>query len=297
MSHLSEPASLRALLDKHGLRLSKGLGQNFLINPSVCPRMADASGAADCAGVLEIGPGVGVLTWELAKISPKVVAVELDKRLFPLLDETLGSCGNVELVQGDILKLDLGALLRKKFGGEKICVCANLPYYITSPVIMSLLESGLPLHAVTVMVQREAAQRLCAPPGIRACGAVSVSVHYRSRPRQLFGVSRGSFLPPPKVDSAVIRFDMLEKPPVQVQSEALLFRTARAAFAQRRKTVANAVSAGLALEKGQVEEALASAKIASTARAEQLTLEQFAALADSLWDITGKANLWEGEGI
>lgn len=285
MSHLSDPSAVRALLDRHGLRLSKGLGQNFLINPSVCPRMAEASGAADCAGVLEIGPGVGVLTWELAKISPKVVAVELDKRLFPLLGETLDSCNNVELVQGDILKLDLKALLQEKFGGEKVCVCANLPYYITSPVIMTLLESGLPLHGVTVMVQREAAQRLCAPPGVRACGAVSVSVHYRSRPRQLFGVSRGSFLPPPKVDSAVIRFDLLDEPPVAVRSEEMLFRTARAAFAQRRKTAANAISAGLGLDKKQVEQALSSEGLSPTVRAEQLTLEQFAALADRLADI------------
>lgn len=285
MSHLSDPSAVRALLDRHGLRLSKGLGQNFLINPSVCPRMAEASGAADCAGVLEIGPGVGVLTWELAKISPKVVTVELDKRLFPLLGETLDSCNNVELVQGDILKLDLKALLQEKFGGEKVCVCANLPYYITSPVIMTLLESGLPLHGVTVMVQREAAQRLCAPPGVRACGAVSVSVHYRSRPRQLFGVSRGSFLPPPKVDSAVIRFDLLDEPPVAVRSEEMLFRTARAAFAQRRKTAANAISAGLGLDKKQVEQALSSEGLSPTVRAEQLTLEQFAALADRLADI------------
>lgn len=297
MSHLSDMASLRDLLDRHGLRLSKGLGQNFLINPSVCPRMAEASGAADWAGVLEIGPGVGVLTWELAKLSPKVVAVELDRRLFPLLEETLAPCGNVELVQGDILKLDLKALAREKFGGEPFCVCANLPYYITSPVIMALLEGGLPLRAVTVMVQREAARRLCAPPGVRECGAVSVSVHYRSRPRQLFGVSRGSFLPPPKVDSAVIRFDMLEEPPVEVRSEALLFRAARAAFAQRRKTVANALSAGLALEKGQVEEALTQAGVQPTARAEQLTLEQFAALADRLLDSMGGNHVWEGEEL
>lgn len=293
MSHLSDPASLRALLEKYGLRLSKGLGQNFLINPTVCPRMAEASGAGDWAGVLEIGPGVGVLTWELAKISPKVVAVELDRRLFPLLHETLGPCTNVELVQGDILKLDLKALLQEKFGGQKVCVCANLPYYITSPVIMALLEGGLPLGAVTVMVQQEAAQRLCAPPGVRACGAVSVSVHYRSRPRQLFKVGRGSFLPPPQVDSAVVRFDMLEEPPVSVRREELLFRTARAAFAQRRKTAANAISAGLGLDKGMVEQALAGAGLPPAVRAEQLTLEQFAALADGLRE---RMEFVEGEG-
>lgn len=282
MSKLSDPRVVREILARHGLRLSKGMGQNFLINPSVCPRMAEASGAAESAGVLEIGPGIGVLTWELAQISPKVAAIELDQRLFPVLAETLADCPNVELIQGDVLQLDLHRLVKEKFGGEKICVCANLPYYITSPVVMALLESGLPLSAVTVMVQKEAARRLCAPPGDRACGAVSVSVHYHSQPRILFEVSRGSFLPPPKVDSAVIRFQMREEPPVEVSSEAMLFRTARAAFSQRRKTAANAISAGLNLPKEQAAAALSAAGAEPSVRAEQLTLEQFAALSNAL---------------
>lgn len=282
MSKLSDPRVVREILARHGLRLSKGMGQNFLINPSVCPRMAEASGAAESAGVLEIGPGIGVLTWELAQISPKVAAIELDQRLFPVLAETLADCPNVELIQGDVLQLDLHRLVKEKFGGETICVCANLPYYITSPVVMALLESGLPLSAVTVMVQKEAARRLCAPPGDRACGAVSVSVHYHSQPRILFEVSRGSFLPPPKVDSAVIRFQMREEPPVEVSSEAMLFRTARAAFSQRRKTAANAISAGLNLPKEQAAAALSAAGAEPSVRAEQLTLEQFAALSNAL---------------
>lgn len=282
MSKLSDPRVVREILARHGLRLSKGMGQNFLINPSVCPRMAEASGAAESAGVLEIGPGIGVLTWELAQISPKVAAIELDQRLFPVLAETLADCPNVELIQGDVLQLDLHRLVKEKFGGETICVCANLPYYITSPVVMALLESGLPLSAVTVMVQKEAARRLCAPPGDRACGAVSVSVHYHSQPRILFEVSRGSFLPPPKVDSAVIRFQMREEPPVEVSSEAMLFRTARAAFSQRRKTAANAISAGLNLPKEQIAAALSAAGAEPSVRAEQLTLEQFAALSNAL---------------
>lgn len=282
MIDLSNPAVVRGILERHGLRLSKGLGQNFLINPTVCPRMAEASGAAETGGVLEIGPGIGVLTRELARVSRKVVAVELDQRLLPVLGETLGDCPNVELVQGDIMKLDLHRLVREKFEGKRICVCANLPYYITSPVVMSLLESGLPLSSVTVMVQREAAQRLCAPPGDRACGAVSVSVHYHSQPQILFGVSRGSFLPPPRVESAVIRFQMREEPPVAVDSEAMLFRVARAAFSQRRKTAANAISAGLNLPKEQVAGALEAIGAGAAARAEQLTLEQLAALANTL---------------
>lgn len=281
---LSDPRALRELLQRHGLHLSKGLGQNFLINPSVCPRMARACGAEDCAGVLEVGPGVGVLTRELSAVAKKVVSVELDRRLLPVLEETLSDCHNVEIVHGDILKLDLSRLIDEKLGGGPICVCANLPYYITSPVIMALLEGGLPIKTVIVMVQKEAAQRLCAPPGVRECGAVSVSVLYRSRPQVLFSVGRGSFMPPPNVDSAVIRFDMLKEPPVKVRDEAILFKVARGAFAQRRKTAANSLSGALRLPKGLIERRLLEAGLPENVRAEQLTLPQFRALADALSD-------------
>lgn len=281
---LSDPRVLRELLQRHGLRLSKGLGQNFLINPSVCPRMAAACGAEGCAGVLEVGPGVGVLTRELSSTAKKVVSVELDHRLLPVLEETLSDCTNVEIVQGDILKLDLHRLIEEKLSGGPVCVCANLPYYITSPAIMALLEGGLPLTAVTVMVQKEAAARLCAPPGVRECGAVSVSVHYRSRPQVLFQVGRGSFMPPPNVDSSVIRFDMLPEPPVRVRNEDILFKVARGAFAQRRKTAANSLSGALRLPKGLIEGRLAQAGIPINARAEQLTLAQFGTLSDALCD-------------
>ncbi len=281
---LSDPRVLRELLQRHGLRLSKGLGQNFLINPSVCPRMAAACGAEGCAGVLEVGPGVGVLTRELSSTAKKVVSVELDHRLLPVLEETLSDCTNVEIVQGDILKLDLHRLIEEKLSGGPVCVCANLPYYITSPVIMALLEGGLPLTAVTVMVQKEAAARLCAPPGVRECGAVSVSVHYRSRPQVLFQVGRGSFMPPPNVDSSVIRFDMLPEPPVRVRNEDILFKVARGAFVQRRKTAANSLSGALRLPKGLIEGRLAEAGIPINARAEQLTLAQFGTLSDALCD-------------
>ncbi len=281
---LSDPRVLRELLQRHGLRLSKGLGQNFLINPSVCPRMAAACGAEGCAGVLEVGPGVGVLTRELSSTAKKVVSVELDHRLLPVLEETLSDCTNVEIVQGDILKLDLHRLIEEKLSGGPVCVCANLPYYITSPVIMALLEGGLPLTAVTVMVQKEAAARLCAPPGVRECGAVSVSVHYRSRPQVLFQVGRGSFMPPPNVDSSVIRFDMLPEPPVRVRNEDILFKVARGAFVQRRKTAANSLSGALRLPKGLIEGRLTQAGIPINARAEQLTLAQFGTLSDALCD-------------
>lgn len=281
-SGLADPGALRELLARHGFQFSKAMGQNFLINPSVCPRMAAACGAEECAGVLEIGPGVGVLTWELAQVAKKVVAIELDSRLFPVLEETLRGQGNVEIVQGDVLKLDLHALIQEKFGGGPVCVCANLPYYITSPVIMGLLESGLPLRSLTVLVQKEAAQRLCAPPGTRECGAVSVAVQYHSQPELLFQVGRGSFLPPPKVDSAVLRLQMRASPPVQVADEAFFFRVARGAFSQRRKTAANAVSAALGVPKPRVQQALLAAGAKENARAEQLTMEQFAALSNAL---------------
>ena len=282
MGDLWRPATIKEVLGRHGFRFSKALGQNFLIDPRVCPRMAAESGAAECAGAIEVGPGLGVLTYELAQVAKKVVAIELDQRLFPVLGETLADCPNVELVQGDVLKLDLHALIQEKFGGQEVCVCANLPYYITSPVIMGLLEGGLPLKSITVMVQKEAAERICAQPGQRACGAVSVSVHYHSRPQVLFGVSRGSFLPPPNVDSAVIRLDLRREPPVQVADEGWFFRVSRAACAQRRKTAANSISASLSLPKAQVEAALGAAGIPANARAEQLSLEQFAALANAL---------------
>lgn len=282
MGDLWRPATIKEVLGRHGFRFSKALGQNFLIDPRVCPRMAAESGAAECAGAIEVGPGLGVLTYELAQVAKKVVAIELDQRLFPVLGETLAACPNVELVQGDVLKLDLHALIQEKFGGQEVCVCANLPYYITSPVIMGLLEGGLPLRSITVMVQKEAAERICAQPGQRACGAVSVSVHYHSQPQVLFGVSRGSFLPPPNVDSAVIRLDLRREPPVQVADEGWFFRVSRAAFAQRRKTAANSISASLGLPKAQVEAALGAAGIPANARAEQLSLEQFAALANAL---------------
>ena len=282
MGDLWRPATIKEVLGRHGFRFSKALGQNFLIDPRVCPRMAAESGAAECAGAIEVGPGLGVLTYELAQVAKKVVAIELDQRLFPVLGETLADCPNVELVQGDVLKLDLHALIQEKFGGQEVCVCANLPYYITSPVIMGLLEGGLPLKSITVMVQKEAAERICAQPGQRACGAVSVSVHYHSQPQVLFGVSRGSFLPPPNVDSAVIRLDLRREPPVQVADEGWFFRVSRAAFAQRRKTAANSISASLSLPKAQVEAALGAAGIPANTRAEQLSLEQFAALANAL---------------
>lgn len=281
MANLTDISFIKTLLSRHGFQFSKKLGQNFLINPSVCPRMAQMCGVDKESGALEIGPGIGVLTKELATLGKKVVAIELDDRLPPVLAETLADFDNVEIVPGDVMKLDLAALLQEKFDGMPVHVCANLPYYITSPILMLLLESRLPVKDITVMVQKEAAARLTALPGTRECGAVSLAVQYYAEAKTLFQVSKGSFMPAPNVDSAVIRLTLRETPPVQVKDEALLFRLIRAAFGQRRKTVANALQTA-GFSKEQILTALEKADISVTARAEQLTLAQFAAITNRI---------------
>lgn len=282
MQRLSDISTIRAVLEKNGFHFSKALGQNFLINPSVCPRMAALSGAADCAGAVEVGPGIGVLTWELSKVAKKVVSIELDKRLLPVLDETLAGCDNVKILNADVMKLDLRRMIEEEFPGGEVAVCANLPYYITSPVIMRLLEERLPVTSITVMVQKEAAERLCAHPGERACGAVSAAVWYYAEPEILFQVSRGSFMPAPNVDSAVIRLRIRRTPPVEVADEPFFFRVVRAAFAQRRKTAVNSIANTLGRSKQAVATAFDAAGVPQNARAEALTLEDFAALAAGL---------------
>lgn len=282
MQKLSDISTIRAVLEKNGFHFSKALGQNFLINPSVCPRMAALSGAADCAGAVEVGPGIGVLTWELSKVAKKVVSIELDKRLLPVLDETLAGCDNVKILNADVMKLDLRRMIEEEFPGGEVAVCANLPYYITSPVIMRLLEERLPVTSITVMVQKEAAERLCAHPGERACGAVSAAVWYYAEPEILFQVSRGSFMPAPNVDSAVIRLRIRRTPPVEVADEPFFFRVVRAAFAQRRKTAVNSIANTLGRSKQAVAAAFDAAGVPQNARAEALTLEDFAALAAGL---------------
>ena len=281
MENLSNLKVLRELLARHGFTFSKALGQNFLVNPTVCPRMAREGGAGPGVGVLEIGAGVGVLTAELARLAEKVVCVEIDSRLLPVLDETLAEFSNVEIVNADVMEVDLQALLAEKFPGMEVVVCANLPYYITSPILMRLLEQQLPVRAITVMVQKEAAQRLCAAPGSRQVGAVSIAVRYYSEPRVLFPVSRGSFLPAPEVDSAVIRLDVRPQPAVDAPPQAF-FRVVRAAFSMRRKTLLNCLSGGLGLAKGEAAALLERAGVPAGARAEQLSLEQFAAIARAL---------------
>ena len=276
---------VKSVLARHGFAFSKSLGQNFLIDSSVCPRMADAAAKDKSYGVLEVGPGIGVLTSELSKRAKKVVSVELDKRLLPVLHETLCDCNNVEIVNDDILKLDLKKLISEKLADcSEVTVCANLPYYITSPVIMKLLSEQLPLKKIVVMVQKEAAQRICAEVGSRASGAVTVSVNYYAEPEMLFSVSAGSFMPAPKVDSAVLRLNILKKPPVKVDDEKKFFKVVKAAFSQRRKTLSNSLASGLSLPKAEVNAILENSSVPLNARAEQLKLEDFANIANNLGD-------------
>lgn len=279
---LSNIGTIKDILGRHGFTFSKSLGQNFLINPSVCPKMAEQSGAKKGVGVIEVGPGIGVLTCQLAERADKVVAIELDKRLLPVLDETLAEYDNIKIINDDILKIDLKKLIETELSGMEVVVCANLPYYITSPVIMKLLEDRLPINALTVMVQKEAAQRICAEVGSRQSGAVTVAVNYYAKPQILFGVSAGSFMPAPKVDSAVIRLDILKEPCVQVEDEELFFKVVKAAFSQRRKTLPNSLSAGLQISKLTVTNALKRANVPVNYRAEQLTMEQLAKISNAI---------------
>ena len=279
MNELTNLSTLKPLLARHGFTFSKSLGQNFIINPGVCPKMAE-SNLLPGGGVLEIGPGVGVLTRELAGRAKQVLAVELDKRLIPVLKETLAGYENVTVINGDAMKLDLTMLAKECFGNLPFTVCANLPYYITSPMLMRILESGLPARRVTVMVQKEAAGRLTAQPGTRMSGAVTLAVAYRAAAKTLFGVSRGSFYPAPEVDSAVIQLEILKEPPVTAGSRETLFRVIKAAFGQRRKTLLNSLSSGLGLERAQTLKTLDLAGVDPARRAETLTLEEFAKIAN-----------------
>ena len=279
---LTNQSVIRSLLERHGFTFSKALGQNFIVNPSVCPRIAEMGGAGPGVGVLEIGAGVGVLTAELARRAEKVVCVEIDSRLLPILGETLAPFDNVKIINEDVMKADLKGILAREFPGMRTAVCANLPYYITSPILMALLEQQLPVESITVMVQREAAQRICAQPGTRQAGAITAAVWYYSRPRVLFQVSRGSFLPAPEVDSTVIRLDVLPRPSVETENPQLFFAVVKGAFAQRRKTVLNTLSASLGLPKEKIREILAAAAVRENARAEELTLEEFGRIAGHL---------------
>lgn len=282
MENLSNIGVIKEIFEKHNFSFSKQLGQNFLVNPSVCPKIAEMGNAKKGFGIIEIGTGIGVLTNELAKRADKVVAVEIDDRLIPVLEETLAEYDNVKIINADVMKTDLHKLISDEFQCIDVAVCANLPYYITSPIIMMLLEERLPIKSVTVMVQKEAGKRLCSPMGTREMGAVTVAVNYFSVPKILFNVSRGSFMPAPNVDSCVVRFDIKDKTPEGVTDEKFFFKTVRGAFSQRRKTLVNSVSASMGYDKKTVEQAAVNSGLPASVRPEQLSMEQFIGFCENL---------------
>ncbi len=282
VQQLCDPETIRELLGKNGFRFSKSMGQNFLIDPSVPLRIAEEAGIAAHTGVLEVGPGIGCLTSCLAPWAGKVVCVELDEALRPILAETLSEYGNVEVVYGDVLKTDLPGLAEEKFPGLRPVVCANLPYNITSPVITAFLEAGC-FETVTVMVQKEVARRMAARPGTADYSAFSVLVQWYAKAQLLFDVPPHCFMPAPKVTSSVIRLEKQSSPPAEVLDEALFFRTVRAAFGQRRKTLANALAAGFGeLTKEQIAAAIDSCGFDARIRGEALSIPDFAGLTDML---------------
>ena len=277
--NLCDSKTVELLLKKHGFSFSKALGQNFIIDEDVCPHMAQCLGADESTAVIEIGPGIGVLTKELCKCAGRVLAIELDKRLYPVLNETLSSFDNFELVEGDALKLDLNMLISEKLSGyDNIKVCANLPYYITSPLIMNLLEEKLPISEIVVMVQKEAAERLCAEMGSRNSGAVTAAVKYYGDAEVLFDVGRQCFMPSPKVDSAVIKITLNKEKKYAVDDEKNFFMLIRAAFMQRRKTLVNSVSSTMGIPKEIITQALSQLGLDESIRAEKLTMGDFVSL-------------------
>ena len=278
--NLCDIEQIKVLLARHGFHFSKSLGQNFLIEGWVPRDIAAASGSGPGTGVLEIGPGVGPLTVELARLADRVAAVELDKDLLPILAETLAEFSNVTVIPGDVMKLDLVALVKEQFPGLTPMVCANLPYNITTPVLTLLLESGL-FSAITVMIQKEVAQRICAGPGSKDYGAFSVLCQYYAKTELLFDVPKECFLPAPKVTSAVVRLTPCP-PPECVEDKDLFFRVVRAAFGLRRKTLLNALAAAFPLSKEELARAIAAAGLPADIRGERLSIPQFAALADEL---------------
>lgn len=275
--------TVKRILARHGFTFSKALGQNFLIDPDVCPQMVRSLKADKDTGVMEIGPGIGVLTKELCRSAGKVVAIELDKRLLPVLSETLDGFDNLEVINADVMNTDLKALIKEKFSDCKsVKVCANLPYYITSPVIMTLLESRLPIDEIVVMVQKEAGERLCAQVGTRGAGAVTVAVHYYADSEILFDVARDCFMPSPKVDSVVIRLKIRKENKFAVRDEKLFFSIVKCAFSQRRKTALNSISGTMGLSKETLAALFDNLGIDKNIRAEKLTMEDFVNIEEKI---------------
>ncbi|MDR1130935.1 MAG: 16S rRNA (adenine(1518)-N(6)/adenine(1519)-N(6))-dimethyltransferase RsmA [Oscillospiraceae bacterium] len=280
--NLCDIEQIRALLSGCGFRFSRSMGQNFLTAAWVPERIAAEAGLDGGTGVLEVGPGIGCLTVQLSRLAGRVVSVELDRTLGPVLAQTLSDCGNTQVVFGDVLKLDLKKLVSERLAGFRAVVCANLPYNITSPLISAFIEAGC-FETMTLMVQREVARRICARAGASDYGAFSVYIGWHTEPEILFDVSPECFMPRPKVWSSVVRLDMRKAPPVRVRDEKLFFALVKAAFGQRRKTLVNALSSGLpGYSKERLAEAAAACGLDALVRGETLGIETFAALSDAL---------------
>lgn len=263
----------------------KQYGQNFLTNSAIPRRIAAESGIMPNDGVIEIGPGFGILTRELSSISHKVVAIEIDTELMDILPDKLADCDNIKIINADILKTDVQKLIEEEFPNREVCVCANLPYYITTDIVMKLLEGDYGFKTITVMVQKEVAERFCSKPGTSGYGAITASISYYASVKRLFTVKAGSFDPKPKVDSAVIRFDLFKEPPVKTLDKNTLFAVIRAAFSQRRKTLLNSLNAtfGDRIPKEKLSQIICDCSLSETVRGEELDIYSFAKIADSIY--------------
>ena len=284
MRNLASPRVIKEILSEYEFRFSKSLGQNFLIDEGALAGILSGADISEDDCVLEIGPGFGTLTQRLCGTAKKVVCVEIDKTVIPILEENLKDFDNFEIINDDIMKIGVKSLVEEKFGTENVKVAANLPYYITTPIIMMLLESKVKFKSITVMVQKEVAKRLCASEGTKDFGAISLAVQYFCSANYLFDVPNTSFMPPPKVTSTVVRLDLLDKPRVSVKKEEMFFKTVKASFAQRRKTLLNALSnAGFSgFSKAEISEILKNIGIDEKRRGETLSIDEFALLADAL---------------
>ncbi len=281
--NLWDPRTVRQIMTMFGLSFRKEFGQNFLTDPEVIDAIADACYPSGDCTVLEIGPGIGTLTRSLAARYKQVIALEIDRSLIPVLRYTLEDCPNVTVVNEDVMQADLSALLADAFAAGPVAVCANLPYYITTPILMKLLESRLPFDGITVMIQAEVADRLCAEAGEKAYGAITAVLNYYARAEEILFVPADRFVPAPKVNSKVIRISLRQEKPCKPQDEALLFRTIKAAFGQRRKTLANALATGFpTLGKERVAAILADMGLAADIRGERLSVADFTALSDRI---------------
>lgn len=274
MGKLTDISYLKEIINDFDFNFSKSLGQNFLINPSVCPKIAEMGNAKKGFGIIEIGTGIGTLTVELASRAEKVLAIEIDNRLLSILGKTLKDYNNIKIINEDVMKVDLHKIIDDEFKNMDVAVCANLPYYLTSPIIMMLLESKLPIKSITVMVQKEAAQRICSKVGTRESGAITVAVNYYAEAEKLFDVSRGSFMPAPNVDSSVIKISLRDNTHFSnEEDESFFFKIIKSAFSQRRKTIVNAVSSMMNIEKQKIINVLGELNIKATVRVEEMDME------------------------